>query len=49
MSIAEKTAEAKKNKDGLIGGGLVSPQDHARVTREKKKAALKAIKDKAAK
>lgn len=36
--------EEKKNKDGLVGGQLVSIQDHARILREKnqKKAKAKA-------
>lgn len=31
-------AEPKKNKDGLVGGQLVNPSDHARILREKNKA-----------
>ena len=34
---------AKKNKDGLIGGELVSEKDHLKtITRKRKKAALDA-------
>jgi len=34
---------AKKNKDGLIGGELVSEKDHLdAITRKRKKAALEA-------
>ena len=34
--------EPKKNKDGLVGGTLVSPKDHAAVLLKKRQAAAKA-------
>lgn len=34
-------AEPKKNKDGLVGGQLVHPSDHARIIREKNKSKSK--------
>mgnify|MGYP005988824709 CR=1 FL=1 len=39
-------AEAKKNKDGLIGGSLVSQKDHDRIVREKQKAKREAAQKK---
>lgn len=35
-------AEPKKNKDGLVGGTLVSPKDHAAVMLKKRQAKAKA-------
>ena len=37
-------ATAKKNKDGLIGGSLVSQQDHLRIMTEKRTKERKAAK-----
>lgn len=34
-------SEAKTNKDGLLGGQLVSPKDHAAVLLKKRQAANK--------
>lgn len=37
-------AEPKKNKDGLVGGSLVSPKEHAKLTLEKRKKPQKQTK-----
>lgn len=38
--------KVKTNKDGLVGGALVSAKDHTRITREKQKAKREAAQKK---
>lgn len=38
--------KAKTNKDGLVGGSLVSAKDHTRIVREKQKAKREAAQKK---
>jgi len=40
MTVETSTSTGKKNKDGLIGGSLVSHQDLQRIKRQKHKSVV---------